>query len=378
MRDDPPRQEWLDLLRGLSAIAVCAGHLRGVLFVDYSELVAPSPWQSVAYLATGMGRHAVMVFFVLSGYFVGGSVLRQRADFTWPSYLHQRLSRLWTVLLPALCVTALLDASAGRLEPDLLGGGFSDEWASGPSERYSSSLATFLGNVMFLQTVLVPQFGSNGPLWSLANEFWYYMLFPLCLEGLGLVAQRSIPRRAVGIAASATLLVWLPREIVDDYAVWLLGVVLAVLPRRLTPPTRPGVVGFGLLALLASVAVTKAPAVLARVPLSFDMVAGLGGALLVLALLRGEGPRSKAVRWFARWSSEISYSLYLVHFPVVVFVGAVLVGHGQGQLTPVAFAGYLALLACLVGVGWAFWWLFERNTARVRRLTRGPFRLARA
>lgn len=31
----------------------------------------------------------------------------------------------------------------------------------------------------------VPIFGSNGPLWSLANEFWYYVLFSLAAFDIG-------------------------------------------------------------------------------------------------------------------------------------------------------------------------------------------------
>ena len=36
-------------------------------------------------------------------------------------------------------------------------------------------------NAFFLQTIVGPTFGSNGPLWSLAYEWWYYVLFPLAL-----------------------------------------------------------------------------------------------------------------------------------------------------------------------------------------------------
>jgi peptidoglycan/LPS O-acetylase OafA/YrhL len=35
-----------------------------------------------------------------------------------------------------------------------------------------------LGNLVFLQAILVPTWGSNGPLWSLAFEFWFYIWFP--------------------------------------------------------------------------------------------------------------------------------------------------------------------------------------------------------
>jgi hypothetical protein len=39
-------------------------------------------------------------------------------------------------------------------------------------------------NAFFLQTIAGPTFGSNGPLWSLAYEWWYYVLFPLVLAAL--------------------------------------------------------------------------------------------------------------------------------------------------------------------------------------------------
>ena len=49
-----------------------------------------------------------------------------------------------------------------------------------PSSAIAQALTApvFLGNAAFLQRILVPELGTNGPLWSLANEFWYYLLFP--------------------------------------------------------------------------------------------------------------------------------------------------------------------------------------------------------
>lgn len=38
--------------------------------------------------------------------------------------------------------------------------------------------AVLLGNLLFLQTKITQEFGSNGPLWSLFSEFWYYVLVP--------------------------------------------------------------------------------------------------------------------------------------------------------------------------------------------------------
>ena len=48
-------------------------------------------------------------------------------------------------------------------------------------------------NALFLQTIVaarnaphpVPTFGSNGALWSLSYEFWYYLAFPLLVLPAG-------------------------------------------------------------------------------------------------------------------------------------------------------------------------------------------------
>src|ERR1039458_8382680 len=50
-------------------------------------------------------------FFVLSGYLVGGSVLRsvRTGSWSWRAYLLGRLSRLYVVLLPALLLGGALD-----------------------------------------------------------------------------------------------------------------------------------------------------------------------------------------------------------------------------------------------------------------------------
>lgn len=66
------RNLWFDLIRGCSALLVCLGHLRNTMFVDYSALIHPNIAIKVFYAVTSLGHQAVMVFFVLSGYFVGG------------------------------------------------------------------------------------------------------------------------------------------------------------------------------------------------------------------------------------------------------------------------------------------------------------------
>ena len=103
--------ERLDMVRACAALAVMVDHLRGLFFVPFSDVRSSDSVVKGLYFLTSLGHQAVMVFFVLSGYFVGSSVLRafRRSRWSWRWYLNQRLTRLWIVLAPALLIGAAFD-----------------------------------------------------------------------------------------------------------------------------------------------------------------------------------------------------------------------------------------------------------------------------
>ena len=73
----------LDALRGFAAFSVLLNHWRDAFFVDYSSLSHHNPLLAVGYLVAGLGHAWVIVFFVMSGYLVGGSVLRSMSSGRW-------------------------------------------------------------------------------------------------------------------------------------------------------------------------------------------------------------------------------------------------------------------------------------------------------
>jgi len=101
----------LDALRGIAAVGVCLSHLRDFFFQDYPQVPHHSVLLALTYVATGLGHQWVIVFFVLSGYLVGGSVLRSMSldRWSWRDYLLRRGTRLYAVLVPALALGGLLD-----------------------------------------------------------------------------------------------------------------------------------------------------------------------------------------------------------------------------------------------------------------------------
>lgn len=274
-----------------------------------------------------------MVFFVLSGFYVGGSALRSRLRFDWLGYAINHLSRLWTVLIPALIFTFAVDLAIRQLAPETLLGVHYTEWNSGPSQGdHASGLPVFIGNLLFLQTILVPVHGTNSPLWSLANEFWYYTLFPL-LQAVAV--PRIRPASLLHGSAAVALLLALPRGMVAEGLIWGLGV--AVYGLRDCPV------------------------------LQNDMIVGLAFTPLGLQITRGNLPVIPVLEAPVRQLSEISYSLYLFHFPLVVLLGGVILAGRRQQPTPLTLLGYLSALAIILALSALAWWAFERHTPRIRR-----------
>lgn len=131
------------------------------------------------YLVSGFGHQSVIIFFVLSGYWITGSVVR-RADQPrfWTSYLIDRVARLGIVLVPVLLIGAVLDlVGIHAISAEFYAGATgANSLPAGIRQSFTPLIA--LGNLAFLQKLAVPVLGSNGPLWSLAYEFWYYIFFP--------------------------------------------------------------------------------------------------------------------------------------------------------------------------------------------------------
>jgi len=119
------REDILDLVRGLSALLVMFGRLRAFMFLHCGDLRSPGFLTTSFYFATGLGHQAVMVFFVLSGYFVGGSILKSLSGghFAWRAYATARLTLLWMVLVLALMLTRGIDYLGSHWRPGAYAGG---------------------------------------------------------------------------------------------------------------------------------------------------------------------------------------------------------------------------------------------------------------
>lgn len=278
--------------------------------------------------------------------------------FSYSDYLLARFVRLWIVLVPALLLTLFLDQYTNRIAPDVFSGVDFSVINSGPKNYYSVSPATFLQNLFFLQTVSAPVFGSNSPLWSLSNEFWYYICFPLFLF---LFERKANPlTRLTSIAIIATL-GFTMQDKVSGLVVWMIGAGVYCLPRGHHLP-QPLLMAVTLSLFLITLAMSKAH----LLPGSFDMLAlGCSAGLLIISL-RALSPMPTWLAKPTEWLASISYTLYLIHFPLVILVYVTSFRGKQVEPGVEHIAIFFALIASLLLIAYCFWALFEKRTECVK------------
>lgn len=152
---NPALSLYLDAVRVVAALLVIVYHsnLR-LLVTDKLPL-------------SGHGHAAVIVFFVLSGYVIAW--ITATRETTPQLYWTSRLARFYSVALPAVLLTPVLDLAGESLAPQFYAGATTHDLAA---VRIVASLG-FLNEVWGLSIMSF----SNVPYWSLCYEFWYYALY---------------------------------------------------------------------------------------------------------------------------------------------------------------------------------------------------------
>ncbi|MGM9515588.1 acyltransferase family protein [Roseateles sp. DB2] len=300
---------YLDLLRLAAALLVFAHHAS---YASYH-----GRWlQGLA----GHGHESVVVFFVLSGYVI--AYTREHKDHDWRHYAVQRLSRLWSVALPAIALTLVLDAW-GR------------QWLPALYEEVQGGWARALASAVFVNEFWVEGWaaGSNIPMWSLSYEAGYYLLFGVLSFAPG--RWRWPLALACSLLIGPRLLLLLPA--------WWLGVWVHRSPRvRAMGTSQGGMLAAIGLAWALALALGKVGnlyitwRLLAMLPQPLvqlmghseafvsDNLIALGVAAHVAGMsawLHGRSVPALLAHWAPRLS-RATFPIYLFHYPLLQFFSA--------------------------------------------------------
>ena len=346
---------WLDLIRGAAAMEVFLGHLRTLVFKNY-WVGGHGTIKNLFYFLTGFSHEAVVIFFVLSGFFISDAILRskEKGNFSFLNYGIDRLSRLWIVLIPGLFLTLLIDFIGLHYfgsSPAYLG---TIPYTGNINVLDRFTLVNFIGNIFFLQTIYVSPFGSNSPLWSLSYEFWYYILFPLILF---IFWKEGMRKKIFVLLLLAAVVIFIRTQVALYFSIWLIGWALVYIKRNFQAPSRlvrnlvlaPGLILFGLYMYKVR---TGGPS-----DFSKDFTIGLLTAVLCYWGIYS-GLKNKILKRIMAFFSGLSYSLYVIHLPLCIFICSLfsIIQKDWGQK---GIAEYISIALLVFGVTVVFWFYFE-------------------
>jgi peptidoglycan/LPS O-acetylase OafA/YrhL len=357
---------WLDLLRSIACLFVVTGHIRNLFFEDFQNVTDQTLLNRCVYLVTGFASESVIVFFVLSGLLVGGKVVRDidRNEWSWNRYLIERFSRLLIVLWPALLLTFCFD-TIGRYffgTAGIYGGNRFGANSLPEHMEVVSSAGVYLANAFFLQGILTPTAGTNTPLWSLSNEFWYYIAFPALYICLSKSIRTVSKKWALVILIVAGIMIG-AGQMFEGFIIWLMGVATVFLSRK-SSFRFSGAAFFGLATLLGSLTLAR----FNKAGAFADQLIGISTAILCFGIITSsKGGRPIGTKLF-QFMSSFSYTLYLTHLPLVVFIRASLGDTSRWQPT----IQYLSLgvLLSVIAIVWAYlvYRLTEIHTPTLRKI----------
>jgi peptidoglycan/LPS O-acetylase OafA/YrhL len=317
------------------------------------------------------GFVGVDVFFVVSGFVITGQLLRQPAApvrTRLVEFYTRRVKRIVPAATVALLATFALSyywlgvPAAQSLAVD-------ERWASlfGANWRFAATGTNYF--TAHQGSSLILNF------WSLSVEEQFYLFFPLLLVLLmSLVATRNRRRALVGVClvlvcASAWWCAYQTR--VDPVGAYYspftrfwelgLGALLALVPRPQWIPdvVRAAITWVSLAAIVASALLLSDngsyPGVAAWWP------AGAAGALLVFGGLGGRHGAERLLELRSmRFTGNISYSLYLWHYPILMLA----MTYATGGVLPLSARFELLALSYLVAI--ASYYYVENPIRRLR------------
>lgn len=302
------------------------------------------------------GFAGVDVFFVISGFLITGVIHREIADrrFSIIAFYERRIRRIYPALLATLLVT--LVAGFILFMPDEL----RDLGAS------TVAAIAFSSNILFwMQTDYFAGAADLKPLlhtWSLAVEEQYYIVIP----PLMLLVHRWWPGKEKGVLAALALISFalscamVSIDASGNYYLpftrsWEL-LIGALVSLGAFPPVRSRAWAEALAAI--GIAALLAPLIMLDESSAFPAWNALPTCIGTALLIHTGGFRSTVASRILSlgpmvWVGLLSYSIYLVHWPLIVFVRYQMLGDVPVFVT-------ILLVAATILLGWLSWRFVER------------------
>jgi peptidoglycan/LPS O-acetylase OafA/YrhL len=341
MMTEKDRLDWVDGLRGIAVALVVLDH-------TWQRVPGALPSSGIGAVILAGGLQGVSLFLVLSGFCLSWAHWRGK-PFTPSAFFSGRILRILPPYYVALLLVIVLDRALPLSRA---------VWSSDPASK-----TDIAEHVLLIHNLTPNVLGLNGPFWSLGLEWQWYLLFPL-------VFVASIRRPWVTLVSLVALsVVWTP--LAQSHFIWYAATLL---PGRLFEfaagiavarvvaqgaPVRSWLLMVAAAAGAALVALTllgttAALTTLQVLGLYWPLVGALFAALVLAGRQRPTFRHLLASRPLSGLG-RISYSVYLIHFPVIGMMGGLMsILHAPGLVAGFVLAGS----GVVAGAG--FYWCVER------------------
>ena len=313
----------LDGLRGLAAVVVLIHHALETVPAlaevgarpgtvptgTFNRILTQSPLHLL-----WAGHEAVLIFFVLSGVALTYPVARRHAQgrrFDWVDYAPRRFVRLWLPAAASTTFAVIAMLLVPRSEDPALGHWMTVTHPVGLGARQ-----------MLMEYLLIPKHAyRNTVLWSLHAEAIFSFVLPLMILGVALCARRRLSWLPVAAALAVPVITaspgsgsYLPVFTVGAVMGWAWGHNPAPVPQR----PQPWATAQALVCLLL-ITLAWWPGMESHMAQRLANAVTLAAAAYLVHLVVRAGAlrgllRSRTVQYLGL----MSFSLYLVHEPVVV------------------------------------------------------------
>jgi peptidoglycan/LPS O-acetylase OafA/YrhL len=300
----PARLPVVDALKGIASQLIVLHHL--AFYGPMSDVVSPFLGGVVGWLSTN-GRIAVQVFLVMGGYMAARALAPHgRASFGSPlSVMIRRYLRLSIPYVVAICV-AIVAAALAR------------QWADFDSTPARPSLYQLFANLLMVQNI-VGQDSLSAGLWYVAIDLQLYCGLTALLWLASRQSRQWLAPLLVVIAMTASLFHFNRDASFDIWGIYFFGSYgLGALTWWATTSKQP----FRMATLIAMiVALALVLDFRTRIAVALAVAALLFASSLIRPFQRSEASQSGVGRFFA-WLGQISYSVFLVHYPICLIVNA--------------------------------------------------------